>query len=160
MSADAECWVPRATGTAVAPRRRMGVSRYKDLECWQLANELKLQVYALVNNSVARHDFKFRDQIFDSARSGPRNIAEGFARYNHPEFAHFLGVAKASIIETHNHIGDGYDLGYWTANERDRVEALADRAASATTGLITYLRHTRAPQANPRTSGTRRQRKT
>jgi four helix bundle protein len=147
----AKCWVPRATGTAVAPRRRMGVSRYKDL---------KLQVYALVNNSVARHDFKFRDQIFDSARSGPRNIAEGFARYHHPEFAHFLGVAKASIIETHNHIGDGYDLGYWTANERDRVEALADRAANATTGLITHLRHTRAPQANLRTSGTRRQRKT
>jgi four helix bundle protein len=138
----------------------MGVSRYKDLECWQLANELKLQVYALVNNSPARRDLKFRDQIFDSARSGPRNIAEGFARYHHPEFAHLLGVAKASIVETHNHIGDGYDLGYWTANERDRIEALADRAANATTGLINHLRQTRAPQASPRASGAHQRRKT
>ena len=46
---------------------------------------------------LAGRDLKFRDQIFDSARSGPRNIAEGFARYHHPEFAHLLGVAKASI---------------------------------------------------------------
>ena len=56
-------------------------------------------MYALVNNSPARGDLKFRDQIFDSARSGPRNIAEGFARYHHPEFAHLLGVAKASIAK-------------------------------------------------------------
>jgi four helix bundle protein len=160
LGAECRCWVPRATGTAVARRRRMGVSRYKDLEYWQLANELKLQVYALVNNSPARRDLKFRDQIFDSARSGPRNIAEGFARYHHPEFAHLLGVAKASIVETHNHIGDGYDLGYWTANERDRIEALADRAANATTGLINHLRHTRAPQASPRASGAHQRRKT
>jgi hypothetical protein len=72
-----------ATGTGVAPRQHMSVNRYKDLECWQLANELKLQVYAIVNSSPARHDLKFRDQIFDSARSGLRNIAERFARYHH-----------------------------------------------------------------------------
>jgi four helix bundle protein len=142
--------VPGANGTAVAPRWRVGANRYKDLECWQLANELKLQVYALVNNSPA-----CRDQIFDSARSGPRNIAEGFARYHHPEFAHFLGVAKASIVETHNHIGDGYDLGYWTANERDRIEALADRAANATTALIIYLKRSRAPLPSPRSTDKR-----
>jgi four helix bundle protein len=56
----------------------MGVDNYQDLECWRLANELKREVYALVDNSSARHDLKFRDQIIDSARSGPRNIAEGF----------------------------------------------------------------------------------
>jgi len=76
----------------------MGVDNYQDLECWRLANELKREVYALVDNSSARHDLKFRDQIIDSARSGPRNIAEGFGRYHHPEFARFLGFAKASIV--------------------------------------------------------------
>jgi len=65
----------------------MGVDKYQDLECWRLANELKIEVYALVNGSSARHDLKFREQIVDSARSGPRNIAEGFGRYEHPEFA-------------------------------------------------------------------------
>jgi four helix bundle protein len=152
--------VPGANGTTVAPRWRVGVNRYKDLECWQLANELKLQVYALVNSSPACRDLKFRDQIFDSARSGPRNIAEGFARYHHPEFAHLLSVAKASIVETHNHVGDGYDLGYWTANERDRIEALAERAANATTALIVYLKRSRAPLPSPRSTDKRRGHKT
>jgi four helix bundle protein len=128
----------------------MPVDRYQDLECWQLANELKLEVYALVNNSSARHDLKFRDQIIDAARSGTRNIAEGFGRYHHPEFARFLGFAKASILETHNHVGDGCDSGYWPATDVDRVQALADRAADATTGLIRYLSRTRAP--SPRRS--------
>ena len=123
----------------------MGFKKYQDLECWQLANELKLEVYALVNNSGAWHDFKFRDQIFDSARSGPRNIAEGFGRYYHPEFIRFLGFAKASILETHNHVGDGYDCGYWSKAERVRVQALADRAAASTTGFIAYLSRTQAP---------------
>jgi four helix bundle protein len=123
----------------------MGVDKYQDLECWRLANELKLEVYALVNNSSARHDLKFRDQIFDSARSGPRNIAEGFGRYEHPEFARFLGFARGSIVETHNHVGDGCDSGYWSATDRDRVRAFADRAAASTTGLIGYLRRTQAP---------------
>jgi four helix bundle protein len=123
----------------------MRVDKYQDLECWQLANELKLQVYALVNNSSARHDLKFRDQIVDSARSGPRNIAEGFGRYNHPEMAQFLGFAKASIVETHNHLCDGCDSGYWSATDSERVQALADRAAACTTGLISYLKRTRAP---------------
>jgi four helix bundle protein len=131
----------------------MGVDRYQDLECWQLANELKSEVYALVNNSSARHDLKFRDQIVDSARSGPRNIAEGFGRYHHPEFAQFLGFAKASILETHNHVCDGCDSGYWSATDSARVQALADRAAACTTGLISHLRRTRAP--SPRRSSKR-----
>src|ERR1700730_1891184 len=114
----------------------MGVDNYQDLECWRLANEMKPEGYALVDNSSARHDLKFRDQIIDSARSGPRNIAEGFGRYHHPEFARFLGFAKASIAETHNHVGDGCDSGYWSATDGDRVQARADRAAASTTGLI------------------------
>jgi four helix bundle protein len=140
----------------------MGVSRYQDLECWRLANELKRAVYALVNNSSARHDLIFRDQIIDSARSGTRNIAEGFGRYHHPEFARFLGFAKASIVETHNHVADGCDSGYWPSTDVDRVQALADRAVAATTGLIGYLSRTRAPsgRSRKRSSKDRRSRST
>jgi four helix bundle protein len=152
-----------STGTRFASAADMGVSKYQDLECWRLANQLKREVYALVDNSQARYDLKFRDQIFDSARSGTRNIAEGFGRYHHPEFIRFLGFAKPSILETHNHLGDGCDSGYWSMVDRDRVQDLADRAGGSTTGLIVYLSRTRAPSPRssrkpstkePRSSGT------
>src|SRR5580692_1316035 len=112
----------------------MGVDKYQDLECWRLANDLKLEVYALVNNSSARHDLKFCEQIVDSARSGPRNIAEGFGRYEHPEFARFLCFARGSILETHNHVGDGCDSGYWSAS--DRIDHRPHRLPEAYAGAV------------------------
>jgi four helix bundle protein len=123
----------------------MAVRRYQDLEAWQLADELKREVYALVASSPAKNDRRFCQQIFDAAASGPSNLSEGFGRYAHAEFARFSRVAKASILETHNHVGDGYDRGYWSADTRDRVQQIADRAAGATTRLIAYLDVTEAP---------------
>jgi four helix bundle protein len=55
-----------------------GVRAFTDLDCWKLANELKLGVYALIETGGASRDFDFRDQIRDAAASAPRNIAEGF----------------------------------------------------------------------------------
>ena len=86
------------------------------------------------------------DQFLSATDSVGANIAEGFGRYHHPEFIRFLTFAKASIEETHNHVGDGCDSGYWGANERDRVQGFADRAAASTTALISYLARSRAPK--------------
>jgi four helix bundle protein len=56
----------------------MIAKRFEELEAWQLANELKRNIYQLVATSGAREDWKFRDQITDSAASGPANLAEAF----------------------------------------------------------------------------------
>ena len=63
---------------------------------WQLARELKLLAYELTSRPAVAKDFKFRDQLNDAARSAPRNIAEGFARFRHKEFAQFARIAKGS----------------------------------------------------------------
>jgi hypothetical protein len=39
-------------------------------------------------------------------RSAPRNIAEGFGRYDPREFARYLRIARASLMETRNHLND------------------------------------------------------
>ncbi|HYM23339.1 MAG TPA: four helix bundle protein, partial [Vicinamibacterales bacterium] len=64
--------------------------RYEELEVWQLANELKLEVYALTKDGPASKDFKFRDQIRDSAASNSKNIVEGFGRFRPGPFAQFM----------------------------------------------------------------------
>ena len=128
----------------------MGVRRYRDLLAWQLADQLKREVYALVESSPAKHDRRFCDQIKDSAASAPSNLAEGFGCYRHPEFARYARVAKSSLIETHNHIGDGADRTHWSRDEATRLQALADRATGATTRLIRYLETSDAPGTPPR----------
>ncbi len=117
----------------------MGVRRYQDLECWQLANELKKRVYALCRRPEVAKDVKFCDQMRDSARGGPRAIAEGFGRFRPKEFARYLEYARASLIETQNHIGDALDSDYLTQTEHDELFAFADLAIGKTTKLHRYL---------------------
>jgi hypothetical protein len=64
-----------------------GVRRYQDLDCWKLSNELKRRIYDFTAKAPASLDFKYCEQIRDSARSAPRNIAEGFGRFRDGEFA-------------------------------------------------------------------------
>jgi len=128
----------------------MGVSRYQDLAAWQLANDLKRGVYALIDNSVAREDRGFCDQMRRAASSAPANLAEGFGSYRHAEFARYARIAKSSILETHNHLYDGIDRHHWSHEDVDSLLALADRAAGAVTRLHRYLASTKEPSSVPR----------
>src|SRR5689334_8817187 len=65
-----------AFGMSHANGRRVGVRRYEDLVCWQLSDELKRRVYAVIARPEVRRDFDFCDQVRRSARSAPSNIAE------------------------------------------------------------------------------------
>lgn len=124
----------------------MVARRYQELVAWQLANQLKQEVYALVDSTPAKNDRRFCNQIMDSAASAPSNLAEGFGCYRHPEFARYSRVARSSLIETHNHLGDGVDRHFWSPRETARLQVLADRATGATTRLIRYLETTDAPE--------------
>ena len=114
----------------------MGVRDFRELVCWQLSYELKCEVLAFIENGPASEDFKYRDQIKDSASSAPRNIAEGFGRFRPGDFARFLEIARASLIETRNHLIDGRDRGYLANPLYSRLQNLARAASNSTTTLM------------------------
>ena len=124
-----------------------GCKDFRELAAWQLAHDLKLAADALLGKSEVRRRFQYCDQLSDAARSGPRNIAEGFARYRHKEFAQFVRIAKASEAEVLNHFIDAHDLRLLTGEEFQRAEHLARRAIKAANGLIRYLEGTPHPPA-------------
>ncbi len=117
-----------------------GVRHFRDLVCWQLANELKLQIYRLAEQPPVQRDFRFRDQIRDAAASAPRNIAEGFGRRTHREFAQFLDVARGSLMECQNHLQDAVDRGYLAEPDFKSMNVLAQRTCGAVARLQRYLR--------------------
>lgn len=123
----------------------MGIRHYQDLVCWQLASALKKEVYALTDRAGVKSDFKFCQQVRDSARSAPSNIAEGFARFRPADFARFLEIARASLAETHNHLLDARDLAYLSDEDHAALSLMADRASGATTRLLLYLRQRAKP---------------
>jgi four helix bundle protein len=118
----------------------MVAKRYEELICWQLSHELHLEVLAFTAISPACRDWKYCGQIRDSSSSGPSNIAEGFGRFRPPEFARFLDFARASLIETDNHLKDGRARGYLDDILFRRLTLLDHRAVGATTKLQAYLR--------------------
>ena len=118
----------------------MGVRRYEDLEAWQLADELKREVYALTEAGPTLKDFEFRNQIRGSASSSTKNIAEGFGRFRPADFARFMEFAVSSAMETKDSLKDGVDRGHFTPERVLRAQQLADRSIQCSTKLIVYLK--------------------
>jgi four helix bundle protein len=113
--------------------------RFEDLIVWQLAVGVRDAVYALTAGEGSS-DLSFRQQIRDSASSAPRNIAEGFQRYNPPQFAQFMNIAKGSLAETQNHLLHGKHQGYFSEQEFTDAWRLTCRALRAANRLHAYLR--------------------
>jgi hypothetical protein len=74
-----------------------------------------------------------------------RTVSEAFACYRHKESARYARIAKCSLTETHNHLGDGIDRGHWTAARITGELKLADRAIGATTKWMAYLLSSHEP---------------
>jgi four helix bundle protein len=128
-----------------------GVRRYEDLEAWQIADELKREVYALTATGPSSMDFKFRNQIRDSAASATKNIAEGFGRFRPADNARFVEFSVSSSMETKDSLKDGVDRGYFTPERVLHAQQLAERSIQCTTKYVAYLK--RCKNGRPRRRG-------
>jgi len=125
-----------------------GARRFEDLIVWQLAVRIRNRIYVLTDDESVSRDFKFCNQIRDSSASAPRNIAEGFFRFNPAEFAYFLNVAKSSLGETQNHLLHGKERKYFNDKDFTDLWRLTCRALKAANRLHEYLRT--QPKQKPR----------
>jgi four helix bundle protein len=117
---------------------------------WQLAHELKLGVYALIESGPITRHRDLCDQLRRSASSAPRNIAEGFGRYLPGDFIRYLRFANGELKETSEGLRDGCDRGCLDHAEVERLQRLSKRASKAATRLAAYLRTATAPGEPPR----------
>ena len=126
-----------------------GAKHFRESVCCQLAQELKLAIYELIESPTIKRDLRFCDQIREAARSGPRNIAEGFGRRTHREFAMFLDVARRSLMECQNHLQDSVERRYLSRTEFTSLNARAEDVRCS--GTITALpaQALRAAPSNP-----------
>jgi four helix bundle protein len=116
-----------------------GARRYEELAVWQLAVELRDRVVRSTQSGPGARDWKFIAQLQDAAASAPRNLAEGFGHFHPREFARFTRIARASLLETRNHLQDGRSRGYLSAGETEELLRLNARAIGAATSLLRYL---------------------
>lgn len=117
----------------------------QDLVVYRLAEELSAYVTIITDTERARRDLRLRDQIRASAGSVAANIAEGYGRQRHSEFARFLEYAAGSLRETETWLRDGARRGLWSAEDLAACLLLCRRLTPALQGLRRYLRTTKNP---------------
>ena len=116
-----------------------GVRRFIDLRAWQACDTYKKAIYKLIDAGVYGNDWKRRGQIEESVSGPPDHIAEGFGRFNPPDFARFTVMARSSLMESQSQLRDAVDKRYITEETKVALNALAEVALEEVTGLMEYL---------------------
>ena len=118
----------------------MKITKFEEIEAWQLARDLTRKVYSLTKKPEFSKDFGLKNQIREAAGSSMHNIAEGFDAESNAEFVRFLRYAKRSCTEVQSELYVALDQEYITAEEFQETYDLAGRTRSAIRGFINYLR--------------------
>jgi len=139
-----------------------GAKRFTELRAWQACDGYKKAVYSLCLQTALARDWERRKQLETSVAGPPAHIAEGFGRFNPPDFANYCVYARSSLFESQNHLIDAVDKGYITEEARLELNALASAAIEEVTGLMEYLQSPEAlrnaRRARERRISTRQQR--
>ena len=115
-------------------------TRFEDIQAWQKARVLSVEVYGLTCQGEFSKDFDLRRQIRRSASSIMSNIAEGQGRRTDRDFANFLNIAFGSVAETKSHMYLALDLGYVNQENFDQTYQRLDEIGRMIFGLISHLR--------------------
>lgn len=129
----------------------MTITRFEDLECWQLARELVKKVYQISGQGRFAKDFELRGQIRDASGSSMHNSAEGFDAGSNAEFARFLRIAQRSSSEAKSQLYAALDQTYITETEFGELYELASRVHKTIGGLIRYLASSPKGSSRPKT---------
>ena len=109
------------------------------MRAWQLARAFKLGIYELIECEPLASDSRLCDQLREAAASAPSNISEGFGRFDPPDFARMVKIAKASLLECQNHLLDAVDRGHIAPAVCDQHVAKAGEVLTEIAGLLDYL---------------------
>ena len=99
---------------------------YKNLNVYQDAKSLVVDVYKVLKLFPAEEKYALCDQIRRAVISITSNIAEGMNRMSDKEKAHFIGVAYASMMEVDSQLEVSVELGYLTPELYNTLEEKID----------------------------------
>jgi four helix bundle protein len=115
------------------------ITRFEDIEAWQLGRELKRLLYQCSKAGEFAKDYALRDQIRRAAISITSNIAEGFEREGNREFIQFLSTSKGSCAEVQDHLYTALDQEYLTQEQFDALYGKASEVGQKLGAFMSYL---------------------
>jgi four helix bundle protein len=123
----------------------VGWRSHRDIEAWRLAHDIRGRIVELTDRANVKKDFVFCDQARRAAGSACRNLAEGFYRHGHPEFAKFVNFALGSEGELLDCLEEAGQKNYVHGDELADLTRRIHHAMAAASGLRKYLQRTPTP---------------
>ncbi|MFN3803104.1 four helix bundle protein [Belliella pelovolcani] len=115
------------------------IQRFEDLEIWQKAIDIAVEVYHLADKGLLATDFKSRGQFIDAAISISNNIAEGFEYNSNRSFINFLRYAKGSAGEVRSQAFVLVRAGRISESEYQSLYIKLESISKEIKGFMKYL---------------------
>lgn len=93
------------------------IESHRDLIVWQKALDASIQIYQLARKFPKQETYGLVSQLTRACVSVPANIAEGHARGTPKDYAHFVAIAKGSLMEAETYLLLAQRLGYASDSE-------------------------------------------
>ena len=116
-----------------------GIQSHRDLIVWQKAMDLSVLIYRLASKFPKDETYRLVSQITRAVTSVPANIAEGHARSTARDYAHFLAVAKGSLMESETFLMLAVRLEYVEREQADSAFQLINEISKMLTSLKSKL---------------------
>jgi len=110
--------------------------QWKDLEVWEKAYELVLEMYQITSSFPKDEMFGITNQLRRALSSVAANIVEGQARNTTKEYLQFLYNARGSLEETRYFLILAKDLQYLEAAGYNLYEQHCEIVSKMLKGLI------------------------
>lgn len=114
------------------------IREFQDLDVWQKAHHLTLQIYRATRNFPRAEEFSLTNQIRKSAVSVCANIAEGKKKKTR-DFARFLQISHGSLEEVKYYLILSCDLAYMDETEARNLYEQAEVVGRMLHGLRSKL---------------------
>ncbi len=113
---------------------------YRDLEAWQCARLLVLEIYKSTEKFPRAEMFGLTSQLRRAAISVASNIAEGKGRFSDRELGQFLSISRGSVFEIETQITIALDLGFLSISQSQSLLRRCGEVGRLLNGLIKAVR--------------------
>jgi four helix bundle protein len=122
--------------------------RFEKLDVWRKAVEFADLVYESSREFPSEERFGLTSQMRRSSVSVSSNIAEGSGRSSDKDFAHFVGIAYASLMEITSQAQVAFNQSFLNSQSRDELYQRAEELARMLSGLRSALLKNNPPSGS------------
>lgn len=116
-----------------------GNSDFSDLNCWQKARELRIEISHIVKTFPVTEKYRLTDQLIRASRSVADCIAEGYGRYHYKDSIRFCYMSRGSLFEVKNHLLTALDENYISTSIYNKIDLLRTETTRLLNGYIRFL---------------------